>query len=252
MQMKSKIVLVTGCASGIGAATCRLMASEGGKVLGVDIDERGQMIADEINAKGGSAVFVHGDVTKESDVKTFIARAVREYGGLDVVCNVAGVIILGSAPQLTLESWDKCMRVNVTGTFLVCKHAIPVMRQQGGGSIVNVASGAGLVGTPNSVVYCASKAAVIGLTRAMALDHVREGIRVNAICPGVTDTPANARIEASTGDPAKARRATEQAIPMGRLASPEEIAQCIVFLASDAASYMTGAVLVVDGGYTAQ
>lgn len=134
----------------------------------------------------------------------------------------------------------------------VCRHAIPEIARRGGGTIVNVSSGAGMIGSPNSAVYCASKGAVLNLTRAMALDHAEENIRVNAICPGVTDTPANDMVEAATGDPARARREVERAIPLGRLARPEEIARGILFLVSDDASYVTGSALVVDGGITAK
>jgi len=253
MRLENKIAIVTGCGSGIGAATTQLFAKEGAKVIGVDVDqERGQAIIEAIVRNGGEAIFLATDVTKENDVKELVDVTVQKFGKLDIVCNIAGVITLGKVTTLTEDDWDHCMAVNVKGCFLICKHSVPVMAKAGGGAIVNVASGAGLVGTPNSAVYCASKAAVIGLSRAMALDHAKEKIRVNAICPGVTDTPANARIEALTGNPTEARRATEQVIPWGRLASPNEIARCILWLASDEASYVTGSILVADGGYTAQ
>ncbi|MEM3658133.1 MAG: SDR family oxidoreductase [Candidatus Hadarchaeum sp.] len=253
MRLKAKVALITGCASGIGAATAKVLASEGAKIVGGDVnEEQGKAIINEIQTRGGDGIFVRVDVTREDEVRSFVTYAFQNYRKIDIVCNIAGVITLGKVTDLTEEMWDYCMSVNVKGIFLICKYVVPIMSRQGGGVIINVASGAGLIGTRNSAVYCASKAAVIGLTKAMALDHAQDKIRINAICPGVTDTPANARIEAATGDALKARRATEQVIPMGRLASPEEIARCICFLASDESSYMTGSVLVVDGGYTAQ
>jgi NAD(P)-dependent dehydrogenase (short-subunit alcohol dehydrogenase family) len=169
-------------------------------------------------------------------------------GGLDVLVNVAGVGSTTSAPETPLDVWENVFAVNARGTFLCCKHAIPGMVERGGGAIVNIASVAGLVGLPNRAAYCASKGAVIALTRAMAIDHVGQGVRVNAVCPGTVDSPWVRRLVEEVGESLDALRARQ---PMGRLGTPDEVAQAVLYLASDAAAFITGTGLVIDGGLTA-
>jgi len=253
MRLQNKVSLITGAASGIGKATAILFAKEGAKVAAADINvEGGEQTVEKIKDNGGEAIFVKADVTKDVDIKKLVEKTIQTYGKIDIVCNIAGIITLGKITTLTEEDWDKCMAVNVKGIFLVCRHVIPEMARQGGGSIINVSSGAGIIGSPNSAVYCASKGAVLNLSKAMAIDHAHENIRVNAICPGVTDTPANDMVVAASDNPEKARKETDKVILLGRIADPQEIAYGMLFLASDESSYVTGSALVVDGGITAR
>jgi NAD(P)-dependent dehydrogenase (short-subunit alcohol dehydrogenase family) len=224
--------LVTGAGSGIGAATARSLADHGFDVTVADLHPDG--IAEELGATA-----IRLDVRDEAQV----APAMR---GLDVLVNVAGVGSPTNAPDTPLEVWEDVFAVNARGTFLCCKHAIPGMRERGGGAIVNVASVAGLIGLRNRAAYSASKGAVISLTRALAVDHVADRIRVNAVCPGTVDSPWVRRLVEEQGESIDALRARQ---PLGRLGTPEEIAEAILYLVS--AEFATGTILTVDGGLTA-
>ncbi len=249
MLLEGKVALITGGASGIGRATALLFAEEGAAVSVVDIDaEAGEAVAREIVAGGGRAVFVRCDVTSASDCRNAVHRTVEEVGKLDILFNNAGIIRRASVVETAEEEWDRVMAVNVKSVFLCSKYAIPVMAEAGGGVIVNTASGWGLVGGKDAASYCASKAAVVNLTRAMAIDHGPQNIRVNAVCPGDTAT-AMLRSEAEQlGAHTEEffREAADR--PLGRVGTPEEIARAVLFLASDASSFVTGTALVVDGG----
>jgi 2-keto-3-deoxy-L-fuconate dehydrogenase len=235
MSFAGKRALVTGAGSGIGAAVARRLAADGASVILADLVlEPVEALAQEL---GGEAVQL--DVRDEAQV----AAAVT---GIDVLVNVAGIGSTTSAADTTLEVWDDVFAVNARGTFLCCKHAIPGMIERGGGSIVNVASVAALVGLRNRGAYSASKGAVVSLTRALAVDHVADGIRVNAVCPGTVDSPWVRRLVEDAGESLDALRARQ---PMGRLGRPEEIADAIAYLA--ASEFTTGSVLVIDGGLTA-
>ena len=244
----ARVVIVTGAASGMGAATARLFGAEGDHVLVVDRDEVGaQRTADEV---GGTAVT--GDVTSSAFCDEAVATAVQHHGGLDVLVNAAGVIVRADADGTSDDDWHRVMNVNVDGTFYFCRAAIRAMKAGGGGAIVNFGSMWGGVGGKGHVAYCASKGAIHNLTRALALDHARDGIRVNAVCPGEVDTPmlrAGGRAQPVSDE--YLDNMADTVIPMGRLARPDEIARVILFLASDAASYMTGALVPVDAGVTA-
>lgn len=238
---KDKHAFITGAGSGIGAAVARKLHREGAIVTLADISlERAQAVADELD-EGASAVEL--DVSDEAGVKGAI-----ETRDIDVLANVAGIGSTTTAPDTDLATWDSVFAVNARGTFLCCKYAIPDMRERGGGAIVNVGSVAGLVGLRNRAAYCASKGAVVALTRALAVDHVGDGIRVNCVCPGTVDSPWVRRLVEDVGEDIEELRARQ---PMGRLGTPEEVADAISYLASDAAAFVTGSVLVIDGGLTA-
>ncbi|HIQ06280.1 MAG TPA: glucose 1-dehydrogenase [Anaerolineae bacterium] len=249
MQLKDKVALVTGGASGIGRATAILFAREGAAVAVVDINEAaGQSVVQEIVDGGGEAIFIRCDVTGAEDCRNAVRRTVQAFGRLDILFNNAGIIRRASVVDTTEEEWDRVMAVNVKSAFLCSKYAIPVMAEAGGGVIVNTASGWGLVGGKEAVSYCASKAAVVNLTRAMAIDHGPQNIRVNAVCPGDTAT-AMLRSEAEQLGARTEEFFREAADrPLGRVGTPEEIARAVLFLASDASSFVTGTALVVDGG----
>jgi NAD(P)-dependent dehydrogenase (short-subunit alcohol dehydrogenase family) len=237
MSFAGKRALVTGAGSGIGAAVARRLAVGGADVILADVALQPiEELAQEI---GGQPLQL--DVRDEEQVAAAMA-------GLDVLVNVAGIGSTTTAPETPLDVWEDVFAVNARGTFLCCKHAIPGMAERRGGSIVNIASVAALVGLRNRVAYCASKGAVVALTRALAVDHVADGIRVNAVCPGTVDSPWVRRLVEDAGESLDALRARQ---PMGRLGLPEEIADAVAYLASDAAAFVTGTTLVIDGGLTA-
>ncbi len=246
--LAGRVALVTGGASGIGRATALLFGREGAAVLVHDLKEEGRSTSEAILAAGGRASFLQGDVTRAADCQAAVRHAVEGFGGLHVLVNNAGIIRRASVVDTTEEEWDRVMAVNVKSVFLLSKAAIPVMARGGGGVIVNTASGWGIDGGRNAASYCASKAAVVNLTRAMALDHADQNIRVNCVCPGDTDTPMLREEARQLGQDVQGFLAGAAKRPMGRMGRPEEIAQVILFLASDASSYITGTPLIVDGG----
>jgi NAD(P)-dependent dehydrogenase (short-subunit alcohol dehydrogenase family) len=248
-RLQGKVALITGGASGIGRATALLFAQEGAAVSVVDIDEGGALsVVREIERGGGHALALCCDVSRSKDCQKAIAQTSVSFGRLDILFNNAGIIRRSDVVHTTEDEWDRVMTVNVKSVFLMCKHAVPVMARRGGGVIVNTGSGWGLVGGANAASYCASKAAVVNLTRAMAIDHGGQGIRVNCICPGDTDT-AMLRDEAQQlGADEMAFLADAADRPLGRMGSAEEIAKAVLYLASDESTYVTGTTLVVDGG----
>jgi NAD(P)-dependent dehydrogenase (short-subunit alcohol dehydrogenase family) len=248
-QLQDKVAIITGAASGIGRATALRFAGEGATLVMADINEsQGHATAAEIVAAGGRAVFEPADVTRAVDCKRVVERAVRDFGGVHLLFNNAGIIRRASVVELSEEDWDRVMAVNVKAIFLMSREAIPVMERNGGGSIINTASGWGLAGGARAAVYCASKGAVVLLTKAMAIDHGPQNIRVNCICPGDTDTAMLHNEAAQLGEPDNRFMAESAKRPLGRVGRPEEIAQAALYLASDAASFVTGTALVVDGG----
>lgn len=248
-QLDGETALITGGAGGIGRATALLFAREGAAVCIVDLNEEaGQEIAREISAAGGRAIFQRADVTRPADCRSAVERAVHELGGIRILFNNAGIIRRASVVEISERDWDAVMAVNVKSVFLMSREVIPIMAMAEGGSIINTASGWGLAGGPRAAAYCASKGAVVLLTKAMAIDHGRQRIRVNCICPGDTDT-AMLRSEARQLGQVEDRFFSDSANrPLGRIGTPEEIAHAALYLASDAASFVTGAALVVDGG----
>ena len=247
-RLQGKVALVTGAASGIGKAASILFAREGAAVVVVDVRELGREVASGITKSGGRASFVRADVTRAADCTSAVETALRSFGRLDLLVNNAGVIRRASVLDTSEEEWDRVRAVNVISIFLMSKAAIPAMARGGGGAIVNTGSGWGLVGGKNAASYCASKGAVVNLTRAMALDHASQRIRVNCVCPGDTDTPMLREEARQLGEDSEAFLRGSAERPLGRVGRPEEIAQAVLFLASDASSFVTGSVLVVDGG----
>ncbi|MYW04234.1 SDR family NAD(P)-dependent oxidoreductase [Streptomyces sp. SID3343] len=245
--LHDKVSIVTGSASGIGRATALMFAREGAAVVVADIDAAGaERTAKEIIAQGGRAIAVTADVSAEADCTAVVAAAVAEFGALHVLFNNAGIIRRADAIGTSVDEWDRVMAVNVRSVFLMCKHAIPAMTH--GGSIVNTGSGWGLKGGGNAISYCASKAAVVNMTRALAIDHAAAGIRVNSVNPGDTDTPMLREEARQLAEDWAAFEADAADRPMGRSGTPEEIAKAVLFLASDASSFVTGTALIVDGG----
>jgi NAD(P)-dependent dehydrogenase (short-subunit alcohol dehydrogenase family) len=249
MLLAGKVAIVTGAGSGIGRASALRFAAEGASVVAADL--RGPKVEETvamIESDGGVAAPCVADVADAADAERMVATAVDAFGGLDAIFNNAGTIRPGTAVKLSQEDWDLVMAVNVRSVFLGAKFAVPAMADRGGGAIVSTASVSGLTGDPGNVVYSASKAAVINLTRSLAIDHARQQIRVNCICPGAVDTPPVGRMLA---DP-DARARAERSHPLGRIGRPEDIAAAAVWLCSDESSWITGHALVVDGGLTAQ
>jgi NAD(P)-dependent dehydrogenase (short-subunit alcohol dehydrogenase family) len=249
-RLRGKRTIVTGAANGIGRAIALRLASEGARVVIADVNEEdARGVAEEID---GETLVHKADVTRDGDVGALVQRAVSEWGGLDVMVNNAGVGVAGTAVTTTEEEYERVMDVCVRGTFLGMKHAIPAIKEAGGGSVINMSSVAALVGLVDRAVYSAAKGAIYSMTRASAIDHVGEGVRVNCIAPGTVDTPWVARITSGYDDPEEARANMRARQPHGRLVTPEEIAAMAAYLASDESGSVIGACMVVDGGVTAR
>ncbi len=250
-RVDGKIALVTGGGSGIGRATALVFAREGAKVVVTDVVvEGGEETVRLIKAAGGEALFVKADMAKAAEVEVMVNEAVATYGRLDCAHNNAGIEgAMGTTTDYTEQDWDRVIRINLTGVWLCMKYEISQMLKQGGGAIVNTASGAGLVGVPRMPAYVASKHGVVGLTKTAALEYAKSGIRVNAVCPGVIQTPMVERVTGRRPGMVERMVAAE---PIGRMGRPEEIAEAVVWLCSDAASFVTGLPMAVDGGAVAQ
>lgn len=253
MKLQDKVAIVTGAGKGIGQGIARVFVKYGAKVVVADWDEEaGAKTAEELRQAGGDAIFVKCDVSNEEQVKALIQATVDKYGRIDILVNNAGIGVYTPVLETSLEQWNRCLAVNLTGVFLCSKYAIPHIKAAGGGAIVNIASVHSYQNVGGTAPYAASKGGVVALTRVMAIDHGRDNIRVNAICPGWIDTPLIRGIFASAPDPVEARRAVERRQILGRLGTPEEVGEAAAFLASNEASYITGASLMVDNGMTAQ
>ena len=252
-RVKDKVAIITGAAGGIGAAAAFLLAEEGAKVVVTDIDEaRGRKVVKEIKGRGGEAIFIKHDVTRERDWKKVMKETLAEYGKLDVVVNNAGVFFAKKLEDISLEEWHWVMGINMDGVFLGTKSAIGVMKNTGGGSIINMSAAGGIVGTIGTSAYNASKGAVRIFTKAAALECSKAGhnynIRVNSVHPGVVETPMTEK----TLKDETLRKIREDWHPIGRVGEPDDVAYGILYLASDESKFVTGAEMVIDGGWTAR
>ena len=252
-RLRGKVALITGSGSGQGRAAAILFAREGARVIVSDVNVAGgEETVQLVQRAGGEAIFQAADVSNAADVEALVQAATRTYGGVHVLYNNAAIYGGGLddfVTELAEDGWDRIVDVNLKGVFLCCKFGIPALIAAGGGSVVNIASAAGLIGSRNrSHAYSATKGGVISLTRAMAVAYARRGVRVNAICPGGVDTPMIAGLI----DTEDRQRRFAQAHPLGRLGTPEDVAFCALYLASDESSWVTGGIFPVDGGFTAQ
>ncbi len=253
MRLREKVALITGVASGMGRQAALTFAREGASVVGCDVSEAaGTETMEAVRRGGGEMLFVRGDVSVETDVAAVVRRSVERYGKLDILYNNAGIGPPedGLATELALEVFERVMRVNVTGTFLCSKHAIPHLVRAGGGSVINVASIAALVGGEvlPATAYGTSKAAVVGLTKRLAVQFARHKVRVNAVCPGPIETP----ILDPYFEDAEVKQRFFQRIPIGRIGTPDDVVNLCLYLASDESSFVTGSVIVIDGGVTSK
>ncbi|MFW9975911.1 MAG: SDR family NAD(P)-dependent oxidoreductase [Candidatus Thorarchaeota archaeon] len=250
-RLDGKIVIITGVAAGIGRATANLFAKEGARIVGVDIDEKGgKSITEKVQAFGGIMTFVKADVSNQDDIRT-IYEIAREMGGVDVVFNNAGIEVAKGLLDTSEEDWNRNISVNLKSVFFSCKHAIQQMKEKGRGSIINNSSVAGLVGS-FSPAYSAAKGGIIALTKALATDFGQYNIRVNCICPGAIETPMLERVIMFQGEPSEVRARRLKNYSLGRFGYPDEVAQTALFLASDDSSFINGATIPVDGGFTAK
>jgi NAD(P)-dependent dehydrogenase (short-subunit alcohol dehydrogenase family) len=251
-MLDGKSILITGAASGIGEATARKAAAEGAKLVLADLNaEKGEAFRDEL---GGDAIFISCDVTDEASVEAAVAKTVSEHGSIDGAFNCAGILAsLGNTGENVLDEWQKVINVDLVGVFLCTKHEINAMAAQGSGSILNMASAAGLIGWPGASAYVAAKHGVVGLTKSAALEYAEAGIRVNSICPSYVLTPMVEKdlFEDALGGDEELISAARANHPIGRFAEPNEIAEAATWLLSDRASFVTGTAMSVDGGYTA-
>jgi len=253
-RFDGKAVIVTGGASGIGKATALGFLEEGAKVAIFDLSKKNAQAAmAELKGKGHDPVLFIGDISKASDVKRMVKGALAKFGRIDVVFNNAGILVEGTVENVSEKDWDRIMSINVKGIFLMCKEVVPIMLKQGKGAIVNNASCSGLVGDRSAIAYNASKGAVVLMTKCLALDYALNNIRANCVCPGEIETPMFHQEARSRNMPIdEYRKVLCEYHPIGRLGNPKEVADTVLFLASDDASFITGAAVSVDGGYTCQ
>ena len=251
-RLSGKRAIITGAASGIGCATSLLFAQEGAKVAIFDLQvDDGTAVAKQINDEGGQAIFVRCDVSSLHDCQRAVQETAEKLGGIEILVNNAGIVRRATVLDTTEDEWDQVMNVNVKSIFLLGKFSIPYMIKAGGGCIINMSSGWGLKGGRRAASYCAAKGAIVNLTRAMALDHAGENIRVNCLCPGDVNTGMLRNEARQLGQAESDFMAEAKDRPLGRIATPDEIAQAALYLASDVSSYITGTALVIDGGGSA-
>lgn len=249
MKLHNKTAIITGAAAGIGAASAALFAGEGARIVAVDIDrERLNQIANQLENNGFACLALPADVSQRNEVENVISAATREFGQIDILFNNAGVVPIGKVEVTSEEEWDRAFAINLKSMYLFCHSVIPGMKAQGGGVILNTASATALRAVVDRACYTATKAAVIGLTRSIAVDYVGDNIRVNCLCPGTVDTPSLAGRLAAFADPEQARKTFIARQPMGRFGTAEEIAQAALYLVSPDSQFVTGVAFPIDGG----
>ena len=252
-RLEGKVALITGGGGAIGRATAQRFGAEGARVVVADRDVgRAEDVASGLRERGVEAVGKAVDVAADESVAAMVAQAVAAFGRIDILFTCAGVLVSGSVTETSLADWERTLAVNLTGPFLASRHVIPVMLANGGGSIIHMSSTAGVVGETSIAAYCASKGGVVMLARQMALDYARQGIRVNLVCPGWIDTPFNDPAIEAAGGSAALMPYVDQMVPIGRQGTADEVADVVAFLASDDARLMTGSIITIDGGLTAQ
>lgn len=254
MRLNNKVAIITGAGSGIGAATAVMFGKEGARVVVADIEQKkGMDTVDLIRSENGEAIFIHVDVSRADSIEKMVKSTIETYGKLDILVNNVGIYLQANVVDTSEKDWDRILDVNLKGVFLCCKYSIPEMIKGGkGGVIVNVGSEAGIVGIKKQVAYNVSKGGIIALTKSIAVDFAADNVRANCVCPGTTETALMKDALSKAPDPKRAYRELEEVRPANRLGQPEEIAAGILYLASDESSYATGAILSIDGGYTAQ
>jgi len=249
MKLQNKTAIITGAAAGIGAASAALFASEGARIVAVDIDrELLRHVSSQLEKAGANSLAVPADVSQRSDVETVLRSATQKFGRIDILFNNAGIVPTGKLEATSEEQWDRAMAINVKSMYLFCHAVIPGMKARGGGVILNTASATALRAVVDRACYTTTKAAVIGLTKSMAVDYVRDNIRVNCLCPGTVDTPSLADRLAAFPDPAEARQTFIARQPMGRFGTAAEIAQAALYLVSPDSEFVTGVAFPIDGG----
>ena len=249
MRLKDKVAIITGAAAGIGRASALLFALEGAKVVTVDLDESGILsLAEEIAAGGGETVAVQADASRAEDVQRVVQAALQRFARVDILFNNVGIVPRGKIHTIPEAEWDRTMTINVKSMYLCCREVIPIFLRQGGGVILNTSSATALRSVADRVAYSTSKGAVLALTRSMALDYVRDNIRVNCLCPGTVDTPSFRQRMAAFDDPEEALRQFVARQPMGRLGTADEVAQAALYLVSEEAKFVTGVAFPIDGG----
>jgi len=252
ISLAGKVVVVTGATSGIGREICVRFARAGAQVVAAGRrQDAGESVVAEIEGAGGSARFVATDVSDPAAVERLIAAAQDGFGQVNVLVSGAGIMLTGSAPETSVDTWRMTIDTNLAGPFYLAKYGIPALVRAGGGSMVVIASELGLVGARETAAYCAAKGGLVNLVRALAVDHAPQGVRVNCLCPGPIDTPLLQGWFAAGPEPEARKRDQIEPVPLGRLGRPDEIAEAALFLASDASSYFVGSIVVADGGATA-
>jgi len=251
VQLRDKVAIITGAGAGIGRACCLLFAAEGAKIVAVDLDPAAlDLVVEDVRSNGGSILAIQADVSRAEDVERVVSATSEKFATINILFNNAGIVPHGKIHETTEDDWDTTMAVNVKSMYLMSHAVVPIFLKHGGGVILNTSSATALRSVVDRAAYSASKGAVLALTKSMAIDYVRDGVRVNCLCPGTIDTPSLNRRLAAFADPEEARKQFVARQPMGRLGTAEEVAKAALFLVSEDAKFVTGAAFSIDGGFT--